>query len=60
MYDGGYFLSGTAGLDVDTAAVLAASAEAGFGDMGEYSGASVLFPSSLCSYCNVDCFWCCS
>ena len=37
MYDGGYFLSGTAGLDVDTAAVLAASAEAGFGDMGEYS-----------------------
>ena len=43
MYDGGYFLSGTAGLDVDTAAVLAASAEAGFGDMGEYSGASDFF-----------------
>ena len=43
MYDGGYFLSGTAGLDVDTAVVLAASAEAGFGDMGEYSGASDFF-----------------
>ncbi len=43
MYDGGFFLNGTAGLDVDTAAVLAASAEAGFGDMGEYSGASDFF-----------------
>ena len=36
MYDGGLMLSDTAGLGVDTAAVLAASAEAGFSDMGEY------------------------
>ena len=42
MYDGGIFLSGTAG-PVDSAAVLAASAEAGFTDMGEYSGASDFF-----------------
>lgn len=42
MYGGGYFLSGTAG-PVDAAAVLAASAEAGFADMGEYSGASDFF-----------------
>jgi len=42
MYDGGFFLSGTAGA-VDSAAVLAASAEAGFADMGEYSGASDFF-----------------
>ena len=42
MYDGGIFLSGTAG-PVDSAAVLAASAEAGFADMGEYSGASDFF-----------------
>lgn len=43
MYDGGLMLSDTAGLGVDTAAVLAASAEAGFSDMGEYSGASDFF-----------------
>ena len=43
MYDGGVMLSDTAGLGVDTAAVLAASAEAGFSDMGEYSGASDFF-----------------
>ena len=42
MYDGGFFLSGTAGA-VDSAAILAASAEAGFADMGEYSGASDFF-----------------
>jgi Amt family ammonium transporter len=42
MYDGGFFLSGTAGA-VDSAAVLAASAEAGFAEMGEYSGASDFF-----------------
>ena len=42
MYDGGLFLSGTAG-PVDSAAVLAASSEAGFADMGEYSGASDFF-----------------
>lgn len=42
MYDGGFFLSGTAG-PVDSAAILAASAEAGFADMGEYSGASDFF-----------------
>ena len=43
MYDGGLMLRDTAGLGVDTAAVLAASAEAGFSDMGEYSGASDFF-----------------
>lgn len=47
MYDGGFFLSGVttvAGMD-DAAvqAVLDASNEAGFGDMGEYSGASDFF-----------------
>jgi len=47
MYDGGFFLSGittTGGMDdAAVAAVLAASAESGFGDMGEYSGASDFF-----------------
>ena len=47
MYDGGWFLSGvtTAGGmdDAAVAEILAASAEAGFGDMGEYSGASDFF-----------------
>ena len=42
MYDGGIFLDGTAGA-ADAAAVLAASAEAGFADMGEYSGAADFF-----------------
>ena len=42
MYDGGIFLAGTAG-PADAAAVLAASAEAGFADMGEYAGASDFF-----------------
>ena len=44
MYDGGFFLSGvttTSGMDdAAVAAVLAASAESGFGEMGEYAGAS--------------------
>lgn len=47
MYDGGYFLSGvTTVAQMDDAAiegVLAASAEAGFGDMGEYAPASDFF-----------------
>lgn len=47
MYDGGLLLSGvttTGGMDEEAvAAVLAASAEAGFADMGEYSGASDFF-----------------
>jgi len=47
MYDGGYFLSGVttvAGMDdAAIAAVLDASKESGFGDMGEYSGASDFF-----------------
>ncbi|WP_348675159.1 ammonium transporter [uncultured Abyssibacter sp.] len=47
MYDGGYFLSGVttvAGMDDEAvAAILAASNEAGFGDMGEYAGASDFF-----------------
>lgn len=47
MYDGGFFLSGvttTGGMDdAAIAEILAASAEAGFGDMGEYSGASDFF-----------------
>ncbi len=44
MYDGGLFLSGVDTVSsIDAAAVLAASAEAGFGDMGEYSGASDFF-----------------
>jgi Amt family ammonium transporter len=42
MYDGGIFLSGTAGV-VDPAVVLAASAEAGFAEMSEYSGAADFF-----------------
>ena len=42
MYDGGLFLSGTAGV-VDSAAVLADSAEAGFGGDAVYSGASDFF-----------------
>jgi len=47
MYDGGFFLSGVttvAGMDdAAVAAVLASSTEAGFSDMGEYSGASDFF-----------------
>jgi len=47
MYGGGLFLSGittVAGMDeVAIAGVLAASNEAGFGDMGEYAGASDFF-----------------
>ncbi|MGA1740633.1 MAG: ammonium transporter [Pseudohongiellaceae bacterium] len=47
MYDGGIFLSGITTVaemdDAATAAILAASAEAGFADMGEYSGASDFF-----------------
>ena len=47
MYDGGLFLSGvttTGGMDdAAVAAILAASAESGFADMGEYSGASDFF-----------------
>lgn len=47
MYGGGYFLSGVttvAGMDeAAIAGVLAASKEAGFGDMAEYSGASDFF-----------------
>src|SRR5690606_1433683 len=47
MYDGGFFLSGVttvAGMDdAALAAVLAASAESGFGEMGEYAGASDFF-----------------
>ena len=47
MYDGGIFLSGvTTVAEMDDAAiagVIAASTEAGFGDMGEYSGASDFF-----------------
>ncbi len=47
MYGGGIFLSGittVAGMDdAAVAGILAASAEAGFGDMGEYSGASDFF-----------------
>ena len=47
MYDGGFFLSGvttTGGMDdAAVAAVLAASAESGFADMGEYAGASDFF-----------------
>lgn len=47
MYDGGFFLSGVttvAGMD-DAAvqAILDASNESGFGDMGEYAGASDFF-----------------
>ncbi len=47
MYDGGFFLSGVTTVaqmdDAAIEAVLAASAEAGFGDMGEYAGASDFF-----------------
>ena len=47
MYDGGYFLSGVTTVaqmdDAAVAEILAASNEAGFGDMGEYSGASDFF-----------------
>ncbi len=47
MYDGGWFLSGVttvAGMDdAAIAGVLEASREAGFGDMGEYAGASDFF-----------------
>jgi len=47
MYDGGIFLSGITTVaemdDAATAAILAASAEAGFADMGEKSGASDFF-----------------
>ncbi|TNC79399.1 MAG: ammonium transporter [Oleiphilus sp.] len=47
MYGGGYFLSGTdsvASMDeAAIAAVLASATESGFGDMGEYSGASDFF-----------------
>ncbi len=44
MYDGGLFLSGVDTVaSIDAAAVLAASAEAGFGDMAEYAGASDFF-----------------
>ncbi|MCM2681311.1 ammonium transporter [Echinimonas agarilytica] len=47
MYDGGYFLSGittVAGMDdAAIASVLDASKESGFGDMGEYAGASDFF-----------------
>ncbi len=47
MYDGGYFLSGVttvAGMDdAAVSAILDASNEAGFGDMGEYAGASDFF-----------------
>jgi Amt family ammonium transporter len=47
MYDGGFFLSGvttTGGMDeAAVAAILAASAEAGFDDMSEYAGASDFF-----------------
>ena len=47
MYGGGFFLSATDSVssmdDAAIAGVLAASAEAGFGDMGEYSGASDFF-----------------
>jgi Amt family ammonium transporter len=47
MYGGGIFLSGittVAGMDdAAVAAVIAASKESGFGDMGEYAGASDFF-----------------
>ena len=49
MYDGGIFLSGTAGV-VDPAVVLAASAEAGFAEMSEYSGAADFFFQVVFSY----------
>ncbi|GAB3318454.1 ammonium transporter family protein [Haliea atlantica] len=47
MYDGGFFLSGVTTVaqmdDAAITAVLDASKEAGFADMGEYSGASDFF-----------------
>jgi Amt family ammonium transporter len=47
MYDGGIFLSGVTTVaqmdDAAVTAVLDASREAGFGDMGEYAGASDFF-----------------
>ncbi|GAB1255642.1 ammonium transporter [Aurantivibrio plasticivorans] len=47
MYDGGLFLSGVTTVggmdDAAIAGILEASNEAGFGDMGEYSGASDFF-----------------
>ncbi|MDZ7783679.1 MAG: ammonium transporter [Halioglobus sp.] len=47
MYDGGLFLSGITTVaemdDTAVAAILDASKEAGFGDMGEYAGASDFF-----------------
>ncbi|QFU77131.1 ammonium transporter [Halioglobus maricola] len=47
MYDGGMFLSGVTTVaqmdDAAVAAVLEASKESGFGDMGEYAGASDFF-----------------
>ncbi len=47
MYDGGFFLSGVTTVaqmdDAAIAAVLDASREAGFSDMGEYAGASDFF-----------------
>ena len=47
MYDGGYFLSGVTTVaqmdDAAVAAILEASNEAGFAEMGEYSGASDFF-----------------
>jgi Amt family ammonium transporter len=47
MYGGGYFLSATDSVasmdDAAIAGVLASATEAGFGDMGEYSGASDFF-----------------
>lgn len=47
MYDGGLFLSGITTVaemnDAAVAEILAASNESGFGDMGEYSGASDFF-----------------
>ncbi|WP_418141332.1 ammonium transporter [Marinobacter sp. MA] len=47
MYDGGIFLSGVTTVaemdDAAIASVIAASTEAGFSDMGEYSGASDFF-----------------
>lgn len=42
MYGGGWFLAGTTGA-ADSEAVLAASTEAGFSDMAEFSGASDFF-----------------
>jgi len=47
MYDGGYFLSGVTTVaqmdEAAVAAILEASNEAGFAEMGEYSGASDFF-----------------